>query len=576
MRPKSLCTYRHVRRRKVKCDEQRPRCSHCERLNMECKWRPQTRASRRSSQQNANGMFPSNVQLNPNQSPATDTSSGGTGFQQPLHAVDEVFDYASFMWEAGGDFWQQVSPEIGSNVGLNTHIMGTDSAMNLPTRGTPANTFETPIRSSGTVSDKPVVNLTSEKLMEFFAASANPPILEEVETQKKWVSMRQAVVDMAKESRMVHCAILSFSTVLLCRRDKSTVVSEENHYENAVAEVANYDSRNLVEYSTEREALLAALFFLAYVDILETKLDAGHSHLERAYHIFQRGDKKSFVSIEKQLLLWIRLLDGKAVSGGGDGLFLSKDDELILVEPSPGSFNEAETDDMSRNEPSEGHIEDVLFQVLYQPGVIFYQKVQSFMGRISKIDPWHRSRGTVEDETEVMNIGASIAADLKTLYEHRPPLMDYAVAGKLKEPHVSEHLAFVITRAFRTYLSNYYASKIHLHRVAYKTLPLTKDATDAIENIRKLTRQMVNDMDAEDSLPVNMLWPLLMLGVEEQDMGERAWIKETILRMERVAGNARITAQVIEEVQARQDASKARMDIRSVMLAVFNSCFAIV
>lgn len=448
--------------------------------------------------------------------------------------------------------------------------------MGFPTHVAPATTFEASIPSTDSVSDKPVMNLTSEKLMEFFATSANPPILEEVETQKKWVSMRQAVVDMASTSRMVYCAILSFSTALLCRRDRSLVVSEENHYENAVAEVANWDSSNLVEHSTEREALLAALFFLSYVDILETKLDAGHSHLERAYHIFQRGDKKSFVSVEKQLLLWIRLLDGKAVSGGGDGLFLSKDDELILVDPSPGSFNEAETDDMSKSDPADGQIEDVLFQVLYQPGVVFYQKVQSFMGRISKIDPWHRSRGTVEDETGVMNVAASIGSDLRSLYEHRPPLMDYAVAGKLKEPHVSEHLAFVITRAFRTYLSNYYASKVHLHRVAYKTLPLTKDATDAIENIRKLTRQMVNDMDAEDSLPVSMLWPLLMLGVEEQDVGERAWIKETILRMERVAGNARITAQVIEEVQTRQDAAKARMDIRSVMLAVFNSSFAIV
>lgn len=40
----------------------------------------------------------------------------------PLHAVDEVFDYASFMWDSG-DFWQQVSPDNSANVGLNTHIM---------------------------------------------------------------------------------------------------------------------------------------------------------------------------------------------------------------------------------------------------------------------------------------------------------------------------------------------------------------------------------------------------------------------------------------------------------------------
>ncbi|KAG7145919.1 hypothetical protein HYQ46_005306 [Verticillium longisporum] len=154
--------------------------------------------------------------------------------------------------------------------------------------------------------------------------------------------------------------------------------------------------------------------------------------------------------------------------------------------------------------------------------------------------------------------------------------MDYAVAGKLTERHISAHLAFAITRSFRTYLSNYYASKVHLHRVAYKTLPLTRDTLDALINIRQLARQLVNGLPADDALPVNMLWPLLMLGVEEQDPDEKAWIKTQILRMEKVAGNARITAQVLEEVQTRQDAAKMRMDIRSVMIAVFNSSFAIV
>jgi hypothetical protein len=28
----------HARRRKVKCNEQKPRCSHCERLNLDCTW----------------------------------------------------------------------------------------------------------------------------------------------------------------------------------------------------------------------------------------------------------------------------------------------------------------------------------------------------------------------------------------------------------------------------------------------------------------------------------------------------------------------------------------------------------
>ncbi|KAJ3529361.1 hypothetical protein NM208_g9796 [Fusarium decemcellulare] len=560
------------KRRKVKCDEQRPRCSHCERLNMECKWRPQQRSTQRRQTTNTDMMSQPPEQ---NMSPATDASPANSVFQ-PAHAVDEVFDYASFMWDSG-DFWQQVSPDMNPNPGLEAHMLAAHSQITFPDRTAFSNPFPAPsITQSNDSQEKSILpqGAGSDKLMEFFTSSVNPPIIAEVETQKKWLSMRQAVVEMANVSSMVRYAILAFSNLLLSRRDGTWSLTDQNHYELAAAEVASHDGMPMTEHSPAREYLLAALFFLSYIDILESRLDAAHSNLKRAYLLFQGSNKSSFTSIEKQLLLWIRLLDGRAVSAGGDGLFLTKDDEVLLVEASPASLD-GELDDISKHDATDD-IEDVLFQVLYQPGVVFYQKVQSFMGRISKIDPWHRSRGTVEDETEVMNIGAVIAADLRTLYEQRPPLMDYAVAGKLTEPHVSKHLAFVITRAFRTYLSNYYASKVHLHRVAYKSLPLTKEASEALDQIRKLTRQIVADLDPEDILPVNMLWPLLMLGVEEQDPNEKVWIKTQILKMEKVAGNARITAQVLEEVQARQEAAKARMDIRAVMHAVFNSCFAIV
>ncbi|KAH7152780.1 fungal-specific transcription factor domain-containing protein [Dactylonectria macrodidyma] len=559
------------KRRKVKCDEQRPRCSHCERLNMECKWRPQTRSA---AQRRLPTNDMSSSAMEQNLSPATEASPGNSVFQ-PAHAVDEVFDYASFMWDSG-DFWQQVSPDMNQNAGLEAHMLAAHSQITFPDRTAFVNPFPAPsLAQSNDSHEKPPLPQGSEKLMDFFINSVNPPIIAEVETHKKWLSMRQAVVEMANTSSMVRFAILAFSNVLLSRQDGTWVMGEQNYYEHAASEVASHDGHPMVDQSPRREYLLAALFFLSYIDILDSRLEAAHTNLKRAYLIFQGSNKSSLSATEKQLLLWIRLLDGRAVSAGGDGLFLSKDDELMLVEASPASFD-GEADDISKQDPADGDIEDVLFQVLYQPGVVFYQKVQSFMGRISKIDPWHRSRGTVEDEIEVMNIGAAITADLRTLYDQRPPLMDYAVAGKLTEPHVSKHLAFVITRAFRTYLSNYYASKIHLHRVAYKNLPLTQEVVDALDQIRKLAQQIVADLDPEDTLPVNMLWPLLMLGVEESDPAEKQWIKQNILRMEKVAGNARITAQVLEEVQARQDAAKARMDIRAVMHAVFNSCFAIV
>lgn len=86
---------------------------------------------------------------------------------------------------------------------------------------------------------------------------------------------------------------------------------------------------------------------------------------------------------------------------------------------------------------------------------------------------------------------------------------------------------------------------------------------------------MVVGQPDEDSLPVSQLWPLLMLGSEEKDLAEREWIKTQILRMKKVATNAGITAQLLDEVQARQDSSGERVDIRAVMHDIFDSCFAI-
>lgn len=195
------------------------------------------------------------------------------------------------------------------------------------------------------------------------------------------------------------------------------------------------------------------------------------------------------------------------------------------------------------------------------------------MGRISKIDIWHRSRGTVKDETEVMTTAARITEDLKNLYHQRPALMDHAIAGRLNEKHLAANLVPAITRSFRTYLANYHASFIHLHRVAYKHLPRTEEVDHALSMIKHLVKLM---SQSQEALPVNIIWPLLMLGSEEESIKDRQWILEIIRGLEHVATNARVTSDVLEEVQRRQDLKKERTDIRQVMQDTHNSSFAIV
>ncbi|KAI6357893.1 hypothetical protein MCOR25_007540 [Pyricularia grisea] len=553
--------------------------------------------------------------------PAIRRAMRGPGIQQGQgHApvtlqtsgADQFFDYATFLWTDGGllghteletdNDW--MTPDTRGNVNVDFPLV---SAANMPSESGAARLLGQSLSPPTVPWDEPTLQGADGDLLRYFVNSVVPPLLE-VETQKKWNAMRHVLISMATTSSMVRSAILAFASLLRCRRETPWLQPTQVHYQAASDELAcagDTSDQGLVKYSKKRKNLLATLFFLCYIDILEERMDTTHANLKRAYELFSLGEGGDFHPVEMQILSWIRLLDARAVSAGGEGLFLNDKDENLLVQTSPAT---ADNPDDEPTHPSHD-IEDVLFELLYQPGHIFYQKVQSFMGRISKIDPWHRSRGTVEDETEVMNIAAAILKDLRALYDNRPKLMDHAVAGKLKAPHVSFEIAASVTRAFRAYLANFHASKVHLHRVAYKHLPLTADTKEALVQIRLLAQLMVDEscnsdvqlpaerqnkvsiesdsgqqdtltsnslVETSESLPVTLLWPLLMLGSEEKDPSEREWIRGQIIKMETVASNARATAQVLEEVQRRQDLTGTRQDIRSVMHAVFSRIWAIV
>lgn len=526
---------------------------------------------------------------------ATSTSPATT--QNPP-AVDNFFDYAGFMFD-NPEWWQQFQPSDA--LPTNNQIdQALSELFSSPSTSSPSFTMANNMVQAENIAMNHIGNgdpqlaraqdytqaaqTEDQFLLDYFVHSTVPPILAPVETQQQWSSMRRHLLVMARESSMVHSALLSFSDLLLrrCRQQIHTINGGQKHYQDSLRDLSRYTEGTEMA-QPRREHLLATCFFLSYVDILEGRTEAAHGSLKTAYRIFEKGEKASFGPLEIRVVSWIRLLDGRAVSAGGEGLFLSDDEASeMLVQPSPAGLDSLPADfDPSNEADQNAEIEDALFQALYQPGAVFFQKVQSFMGRISKIDPWHRSRGTVADETEVMIIAAKITRDLDRLYDSRPRLMDYAAKGQLTPRYLNSHLSHTITRAFRTYASNFYASKVHLHRVAYKTLPLAMETVLALAKIKELTKMMVDTpsesgVEGGEPLPVNMLWPLLMLGSEEEDSHERIWIRNQICRMQEVATNAEMTAQVLDEVQKMQDSTRTRVDIRSIMHKIFDACFAIV
>ncbi|KAH7402075.1 fungal-specific transcription factor domain-containing protein [Phaeosphaeria sp. MPI-PUGE-AT-0046c] len=579
------------RRRKVRCNERRPRCAHCERLNLDCTWnRPLTSRSNTAQTTTSNSNISSNgsnahVAFNPNLLPLDGYPVGGNAFfdfSGPLGigTWDDAMLLSPSSWppDLSGNNDRSVQPIYQLPLGHQSAGPLLDPAQEgtrfMPDRST--QNLEPTSTSPFSAENAPNGSVDESFLLDTFLQMLMPPILSPVEVGPKWESVRAFFAAMASESLIVKSAILAFAAMQLQRTGlggdtaktdwRPLYDSAARHLSSALAK--RRKEEDVDDGKTALKHILASLFLLTYTDLLAETLPRAHGNLREAYTLVHKGNKASFSVSERRLISWLRLLDARAVStAGGEGLFLADTDETFFdASPAPVATNEPETLDTE--------IEEMLFDVLYHPGIVFYQKVQSFVGRITRIDPWHRGRGTVQDETEVMGIAAQISKDLHALYGQRPALMDHAVAGNLTEKHLAKNLAAALTRSFRTYLANYYASFLHLHRVAYVQYPKTKDVLAAIANIKRLSHLMAQ---TDESLPVNLLWPLLMWGAEEDSTEERGWIVDAIRGLESIATNAKPTADLLEEVQRRQDECKRRVDVRSVSQEYFASHhFAIV
>ncbi|GJN75766.1 hypothetical protein PLICBS_009872 [Purpureocillium lilacinum] len=405
------------------------------------------------------------------------------------------------------------------------------------------------------------------------AMTEPPPILQPIENGPRWASARAFLEAMAASSAMVRCSRMAFAALQRQKKPASLQVDHRPFYDRAAKKLAESVTDPFAGTADNREDLkhiLTTIFFLSYIDLLTDRHDLAHAHLKQAYKAIKKRDRLNSEPIEQRVISWIRVLDARAASAGGEGCFVN--DQSGVYSPVDTQVCHASTPS-GTGEAHNAKVEEVLYDLLCQPGLQFFQEVQSVTGRITMIDHYHRSRGTVEDETQVMAAAADILRDLSRLHDRRPVLADHAVAGDIGESLLAPSLASAIVSSYRTYLANFHSCYVHLHRVAHRHLPRPQMLVKAIARIRDLMRAMVA---SRETLPVNVLWPLFLWGCEEDDVEECCWIVETIRTFESIVTNANIAADLLCEVQQRQRDCGGRVDIRSVAVEMFKASFAMV
>lgn len=488
--------------------------------------------------------------------------TGSTGDEVATSLFDNVVDDFDF----NNIIWQDTS-------NLDPHSFDWLSTGSPQVATFNHNTHYAPAPASPTAS----VTQKGHPLVERFLSSGVPPILASVEVGPRWTSAKMLFASLSNSSSMVRHAVMSFAALENSRQYGAPSEEHSALRDKAAMELSTFAvtaRKDPDSVKADLQYALATVFFLAYSDLLTNRVSDAHTSLSEGACLVKIYKGKELTSVERRLVSWIRLVDARASSAGSDGAFLTETESQVYSPESNSKTSPGTTELVAGTGQSlDSLIEETLFDILYTPGLNFYQRVQSIMARVSNIDPWHRSRGTVSDETEVMAIASNISHDLESLGAQRPALMDYAVAGALNEKHLAKEIADSITRSYRTYWANHQAGSIHLHRVAYKHLPATTDVTNAQGTIKNIARLFEA---SSESLPVNFIWPLLMACCEEGNLVDRAWMIQSIRGMQSVVSNAKPIADVLEEVHRRQDASKQRADVRQTSMDLFNMSFAVV
>lgn len=241
------------KKRKVRCNEQRPQCYHCQRLNLECVWKDT--AQQRPPQTNAQVGSP----------PVIGAASLEVDWLSPSA---DLFDLAQSMADppAGFSFIEDIYlPDFSNSIAPEhaLHERSTDDP------GSPPATAQSPPQSL-------VTNVDEEYSLLLHAT----PILDPVENGPICASLRALFDSMATSSPMVRYAMAAFAAIQFYTTGKQ--VDYQQYYDKAANELSerfHKSGDSLAVNSSELRYVLTTIFFLTYVNVSSLNPCGSIAHL---------------------------------------------------------------------------------------------------------------------------------------------------------------------------------------------------------------------------------------------------------------------------------------------------------
>ncbi|KAL4901581.1 hypothetical protein BDW74DRAFT_187226 [Aspergillus multicolor] len=673
------------RARKVRCDEAKPTCTNCTRLRLQCDYRnviiqglglPKTRARARPRLARARSGS-STATTTAQESPGSKSHTEGTIHLNGVERVQQLpaltsgdihpdgasitpdsnipFDMLGFIGEITMDFQQKhLDLTNGETLVYSTApvtFSDVDSNAFPQAQQTPWDPLEPDTSNAVAISQPASVSAQrageetwKERLLQYFRESEPPPTIF-APVDLDWRYVRDAILDEvtlgSPGCRALLLAVYSYSDTHMAWIGGTHPKLGLDYHEQASSDIQTCLIEEEVSeallkrvFATVLLLMLAEVYYrilniiLTYKQLISPESWKPEISYLRTSYLLQRFHPriKYWTGIAHLIASWVLLLDIKTLIAGRDGDPLADLGDLTPLNPNPSSssspliqFTEDSTFEKHPSSPA-----NLITHAITSPAFTFFLQTQQLTRRIVVIDLHHRSRGTVSDEFEVLQIAHTVSADLESLWNKRPKILDlYKLSSyptTSSNRHGEESLLTVlnpqtaakIVTTFRTYVANFLALFIYLHRVAFAIYPRTDKVSAAVDQIIRLAREessrpcisptpsSSSSSSSEPEPPrdtstvsISFLWPLFIAALEGS-LEQRAWIIDEIQRMAAPAPasangnvpgercdrhpNAAKALLLLQEMTRRQDASCARTwaDSKCVRRELFVDFFVMI
>ncbi|KAK5047304.1 hypothetical protein LTR84_006826 [Exophiala bonariae] len=481
-----------------------------------------------------------------------------------------------------------------------------------------------------------------EQLIRRFLRIAQPPAAILIGGSKRWRCLQEYLCKTSQQSRPVESALLCIVGLLtidetckeLAIEREQCMIQIHAHHTRACEDIRTKLARNLERGSKWTEQLLAAIFLLAWFEVIHDQ-DARQSQFPRELADSIILSKSTWSRSSQELLSWMNTLDSKATHLGGEHLLSEQTVEAISryqteitstsrlegeasrsgilsdgsdgtptnsTPGSAGSLNLAPTrlQAMGSLITQRGQVKQAVLNAVIQPALQWYLTSQSYCRRISAHDKYHRRRVTSDDEYEVITACKQLESELSELWNFRPTVMSLT-AEQLREV-VSTDLATRLEEVFSVYLASFWILFVYLHRVSWWHLPHSELVERALSEVwRNMQRAYGEVIDGTSKRVVHpsLLWPLFLFGSECIDRRQREWAIQQledlgavkpVLEDEEVDSemlppfrlssgatrNAKRAAVLLTRLTEEQDKKKRRVDDRELSMKLFGCHFSIV